>query len=205
MRYAKVGAGQAVHIVDTRWVTVCGKSDAVATDADAATCKVCLKHWKPTPDAPEQAAKAAPAEPKADRRPLSAARIDEPTPEIPAVAEAPKPKAKKTRKSAAPKATKRTEPTKVFASGRNAEAAAKVPGVRWAGVVRATGALTASVNCAEYGLVGAADKWMALCITHDQHEFHATHRDAWTARRRPADWCDGCAAAAAEKDAEAAK
>ncbi|GGL93879.1 hypothetical protein GCM10010129_42240 [Streptomyces fumigatiscleroticus] len=112
-----------------------------------------------------------------------------------------KPKAEreaKAKKAAKPKATKRTEPTKVFAAAHNAEAAAAIPGVRWASVVRATGALTAFVNCAEYGLVDAADKWMAFCVTHDEHEFHPTHRDAWTARRRSVDWCSGCRATAAK-------
>ncbi|WP_181804614.1 hypothetical protein [Streptomyces shenzhenensis] len=124
----------------------------------------------------------------------------------PAPVEAPKAKRKaKAKKAAKPKATRRTGPTKVFAAAPNAEAAAAIPGVRWAGVVRATGALTASVNCAEYGLADAADKWMALCVTHDEHQFHPTHRDAWTARRRSADWCTGCRAVAAAKDEEAAK
>ncbi|MFH9549669.1 hypothetical protein [Streptomyces sp. NPDC017435] len=120
--------------------------------------------------------------------------------------EAPKPKAKrqaKAKKATKPKTTKRTGPTKVFAAAHNAEAAAAIPGVRWASVVRATSALTTSVNCAEYGLVDAADNWMALCVTHDEHEFHPTHRDAWTARRRSVDWCSGCRAVIAAKGAEA--
>ncbi|WP_351223998.1 hypothetical protein [Streptomyces sp. NPDC002133] len=92
-----------------------------------------------------------------------------------------------------------TEPraTTVFTSTKHTEAAASIHGVRWAAIVRATGTLTASVNCAEYGLIDAADKWMALC----EQEFHSTHRDAWTARRRPAEWCSGCDAIVAGGDA----
>ncbi|MFE2541940.1 hypothetical protein [Actinacidiphila glaucinigra] len=34
-----------------------------------------------------------------------------------------------------------------------------------------------------------------------EHNFHPTHRDAWTARRRPQDWCGGCAVIVAGDDA----
>lgn len=118
---------------------------------------------------------------------------------VPAVpVPAPKPKVK--RKARKPRVTKAAGTTKLFASDKNADATT-IPGARWAAVVRATGALTASVNCAEYGLIDAADKWMALCTTHDERNFYPTHRDAWTARRRPQDWCGGCAVIVAGDDA----
>ncbi|WSB83434.1 hypothetical protein OHA60_06650 [Streptomyces cellulosae] len=104
-----------------------------------------------------------------------------------------KPKAKKSKakKAAAPK--KRTEATKVFASPKHADTATKIPGVRWAAVVRKTGSFTASVNAAEHGLIDAPEPWFALCVTHDQHsDFLHTHREAWEARRRPWEWCDDC-------------
>jgi hypothetical protein len=177
--HRRMGRGAAVHVVLASGWTGCGRQGVYGEPASTgATCGTCARR------SPEL------------MKPIA-----------PAPVEAPKPKAKrkaKAAKAAEPK-TKRTGPTKVFAAAPNAEAAAAIPGVRWAGVVRATGALTASVNCAEYGLVDAADKWMALCVTHDEHEFHPTHRDAWTARRRSADWCEGCRAAVAAKDAEAGK
>ncbi|MGW5198895.1 hypothetical protein [Streptomyces spiralis] len=175
-----IGKGAAVHVVLASSWTACGRQGVYGEPVTTgATCKACERR------APEL------------MKPTAAAPV-----------EAPKPKAKrkaKAKKAAKPKATTRTEPTKVFAAAHNAEAAAAIPGVRWASVVRATGALTASVNCAEYGLVDAADKWMALCVTHDEQEFHPTHRAAWTARRRSADWCSGCRSVAAAKDEEAGK
>lgn len=173
MANATVGKGAAVHLVGADGKLACGKSGDQhdASDRDV-TCKSCMKLT-------------------ADLPPV------EPTPE-------PKP-AKKARKPKKAKADepRATEPrtTKVFAATKHTETAVSIHGVRWAAVVRATGTLTASVNCAEYGLIDAADKWMALCIDHGEQEFHSTHRDAWTARRRPADWCSGCAAIVAGGDA----
>lgn len=112
---------------------------------------------------------------------------------------APATKAPRKTKPAPKKPASKPEPKpapKLFAAPKNEDDAASIPGVRWAAVVRATGALTASVNAAEYVLVGAADKWMSFCFTHNASDFHPTHRDAWTARRRPQDWCSDCAAIA---------
>ncbi|WP_329186810.1 hypothetical protein [Actinacidiphila glaucinigra] len=190
---ARIGNGKAVHLIGTGDKPVCGKSGELhdASDQDV-TCKA---HMKLTAD---PATAPAPA-PKPNRRSLSAARADEAEPVVPAApVPAPKPKAK--RKAPKPRATKAAGTTKLFASDKNIDAF-HIPGARWAAVVRATGALTASVNCAEYGLIDASDRWMALCVTHDEHEFHATHRDAWNARRRPQDWCGGCAAIVAGDDA----
>ncbi|MFF4314985.1 hypothetical protein [Streptomyces sp. NPDC001507] len=170
-QHRTMGKGAAVHVVLASGWTACGKQGVYGEPvATGATCGNCARR------APELTAPIAPA-------PVPAA----------------KPKAKrKAKKGRKPRVTKAAGTTKLFASDKNADAAS-IPGARWAAVVRSTGALTASVNCAEYGLIDAADKWMALCVTHDEHYFHPTHRDAWEARRRPQDWCGGCAAVVADR------
>jgi hypothetical protein len=171
---AKIGTGAAIHLVKVDGKPACGRRGTVSEPVhEDVSCKSCMKLTADV--APELEPAKAPAPKKAA-----------------------KPKAKK---AAKPKATKPRGETKLFAATKHTEAAASIHGVRWAAIVRATGALTASVNCAEYGLIDAADKWMALCIDHGEQEFHATHRDAWTARRRPQDWCGGCAAIVAGNDA----
>ena len=165
--HRRIGRGKAVHIVLASGWTACGRQGKYGEPVETgSTCGTCATRC-PDFTAPIKPVKK--AAPKAKRKAAAKA-------------------APKRRK---PRATKAAGTTKLFASDKNADAAA-IPGARWAAVVRSTGALTASVNCAEYGLIDAPAKWMALCITHDESEYHETHRDAWTARRRPQDWCSGC-------------
>ncbi|WP_206283116.1 hypothetical protein [Streptomyces chilikensis] len=190
MTNGTIGAGKAVHlIIDGK--PGCGRAGAItATDA-AATCKTCIRVAPAEPVA-EAAPVTSPAKPKAKKAaPKKAA-----------------PKKTTTKKAAArkPRKTKPRGETKVFASGKTADLAAGIPGVRWAGIARQTGTLTASVKLADFlGKVVTGFQWAAACIDHDEYMSCQTHRAAWIARRSPAEWCKGCASALADTEAKAAE
>lgn len=131
-------------------------------------------------------------EARAPRRELSTARVAEAEPKVPAVAEAPKPKASK---KAEPKAPKQT---KIIASKGLLESGQQVPaGTRWIRQNR-LGALVATVNLQqanpeEVGTSFDGDaKWGAVCVTHRTVVCHGTHRDAWKTLAKSDAWCEGC-------------
>lgn len=168
-----------------------GTANFKQTDAEV-DCKTCLARYA------EEAEAEAPAEepevetpeveePKAQRRELSAARVDEEEPEIPEVAEAPEPKVKRRRRT-----RPTTKETKVIASKKILDSEQAVPaGTRWIRRNR-LGSLVASVDLWQHSGDDGGPRWGAMCLTHGTTARHETHRDAWKTLPKSNEWCEGC-------------